>query len=183
MPSVIAIGMSEDYINSIDELRYAYDNSLKHLPEEFTEENVISMFQGIVKKSLILSKENFIHADWSNPVFVKLFNGIYRHLMINICKTNSRFCKALLAGEYSCGVAALIDEFEKDQKKWKKIRDELELKENESIAKLNITTDVTCRRCHKNEVFMMQIQTRSADEPETLFFQCMSCDNKWRKAG
>lgn len=69
------------------------------------------------------------------------------------------------------------------QKKWKKIREELELKESESISKLNITTDVTCRRCNKNEVFMMSIQTRSADEPETLFFHCMNCNNKWRKAG
>lgn len=117
MPPVVAVTLTEDYIRGIDPLRCAYENSLKHLPEEFGEDDILQLFQGLIKKSLLSAHENYIHPDWSNTIFIKLFNGVYRHLMINICKQNSRFLKMVLAGNVSFGLAALINEFEKRCKK------------------------------------------------------------------
>lgn len=37
-----------------------------------------------------------------------------------------------------------------------------------------------CRRCGKNKVTYTQAQTRSADEPMTTFFCCLSCGNRWK---
>ena len=37
-----------------------------------------------------------------------------------------------------------------------------------------------CRRCGKNKVTYTSAQTRSADEPMTNFFCCLSCGNRWK---
>lgn len=37
-----------------------------------------------------------------------------------------------------------------------------------------------CRKCHQRKVTYYQMQTRSADEPMTTFFQCHSCLNRWK---
>lgn len=43
------------------------------------------------------------------------------------------------------------------------------------------STFYTCGRCKKKKTTYYQMQTRSADEPMTVFFRCVECGNKWRK--
>ena len=38
----------------------------------------------------------------------------------------------------------------------------------------------SCFRCNEKNVYVFTKQTRSADEPETVFNECLSCGNKWR---
>jgi len=41
---------------------------------------------------------------------------------------------------------------------------------------------VTCPKCGHKEAFFMQLQTRSADEPMTVFFKCSKsgCGHRWK---
>jgi len=41
--------------------------------------------------------------------------------------------------------------------------------------------DVPCPKCQKADVEYYQLQTRSADEPATTFYHCLSCDHRWRE--
>lgn len=43
------------------------------------------------------------------------------------------------------------------------------------------TTTVTCFKCKQNIIFFYTRQLRSADEPETCFYECLECGNKWRR--
>tara|TARA_B110000879_G_scaffold178965_1_gene234614 strand:- start:131 stop:517 length:387 start_codon:yes stop_codon:yes gene_type:complete len=48
------------------------------------------------------------------------------------------------------------------------------------------TVDITdsilqCHKCHKNTVDYYEKQTRGADEPMTLFANCLSCGYRWRQ--
>jgi len=48
------------------------------------------------------------------------------------------------------------------------------------------TTDLyQCKKCNERKCSIIQIQTRSADEPMTVFVTCMNrnCGNKWRING
>lgn len=38
----------------------------------------------------------------------------------------------------------------------------------------------TCRRCHSRKTTYYEMQTRSADEPMTVFVTCMNCNNRWK---
>jgi DNA-directed RNA polymerase subunit M/transcription elongation factor TFIIS len=44
------------------------------------------------------------------------------------------------------------------------------------------STTAKCFKCQVNNVFVSMKQTRSADEPETIFYQCLTtgCYNKWK---
>lgn len=54
-------------------------------------------------------------------------------------------------------------------------REALKAKEDEAYAGM-----FTCRKCKKMKVTYTQAQTRSADEPMTTFFCCLSCGNRWK---
>lgn len=40
------------------------------------------------------------------------------------------------------------------------------------------TTEI-CPKCSHNRAYYMQKQIRSADEPSSIFYKCVSCGNQW----
>lgn len=40
---------------------------------------------------------------------------------------------------------------------------------------------LTCPKCHQRRVDHFTKQTRSADEPETIFAHCLACNHRWRQ--
>lgn len=47
-------------------------------------------------------------------------------------------------------------------------------------VKVNSNCSYRCKKCGERNAFCQAYQTRSADEPSTLFFTCLSCGNRWR---
>jgi transcription elongation factor S-II len=49
---------------------------------------------------------------------------------------------------------------------------------------LGATSDMfQCGKCKKRECTFYQKQTRSADEPMTVFITCKACGHEWRDGG
>ena len=44
-------------------------------------------------------------------------------------------------------------------------------------------TDATCPKCEAHRAYYQQLQIRSADEPMTTFYRCVSCGHNWREDG
>lgn len=42
------------------------------------------------------------------------------------------------------------------------------------------TTALACGRCKSKECYFYELQTRSADEPMTVFITCLDCGHRWR---
>jgi DNA-directed RNA polymerase subunit M len=40
---------------------------------------------------------------------------------------------------------------------------------------------ITCPKCGHNEAFWILRQMRGSDEPESRFYTCTKCGNKWRE--
>ena len=40
-----------------------------------------------------------------------------------------------------------------------------------------------CPKCAHDRAYFRQLQTRSADEPMTTFYKCVSCGKEWKDAG
>jgi transcription elongation factor S-II len=43
------------------------------------------------------------------------------------------------------------------------------------------TTTFRCGRCRSRECYFYELQTRSADEPMSVFITCLDCGHRWRK--
>jgi len=65
---------------------------------------------------------------------------------------------------------------------WKDIVDEQNKTDKIIIDKTPIftTTQFTCSKCKNNECKTYSLQTRSADEPTTIFVNCIKCNNTWK---
>ena len=48
----------------------------------------------------------------------------------------------------------------------------------DSWKNVDQTTEM-CPKCSHTKAYYMQIQIRSADEPSSLFFKCVSCGHQW----
>ncbi len=44
-------------------------------------------------------------------------------------------------------------------------------------------TKTTCPKCNHNQAYWWIQQTRSGDEPPTLFLRCVECKHSWREYG
>jgi DNA-directed RNA polymerase subunit M/transcription elongation factor TFIIS len=44
----------------------------------------------------------------------------------------------------------------------------------------NVTSIFKCGRCKQRKCNYTQVQTRSADEPMSVFVHCLFCDNRWK---
>ena len=42
-------------------------------------------------------------------------------------------------------------------------------------------TTTTCPYCSHTKAYFMQLQTRSGDEPMTIFYRCVKCTKQWKE--
>ena len=42
-------------------------------------------------------------------------------------------------------------------------------------------SDALCPHCAHGKAYYMQVQTRSADEPMTIFYKCVECKGRWKE--
>ena len=65
---------------------------------------------------------------------------------------------------------------------WKDILDEQNKNDKIIMDKTPIytTTQFTCSKCKNKECKTYSLQTRSADEPTTIFVNCIKCNNTWK---
>ena len=42
-------------------------------------------------------------------------------------------------------------------------------------------TEALCPHCGNGKAYFMQLQTRSADEPMTIFYKCTKCKKRWKE--
>lgn len=63
----------------------------------------------------------------------------------------------------------------------KKCLNEQTVVENEPIVEDDSESLLECHSCGKRMVDMFTRQTRSADEPETIFAHCRNCGKRWRQ--
>lgn len=41
--------------------------------------------------------------------------------------------------------------------------------------------ETKCPKCEHEKAYFMQMQIRSADEPSTTFYRCVSCSHNWKE--
>ena len=65
---------------------------------------------------------------------------------------------------------------------WKELIDEKYKKDKilYETKKEAMTDQFKCSKCKSRETCYYELQTRSADEPMTIFITCLNCGNRWK---
>lgn len=149
--------------------------------------NAKDMEIGIYNWCIIECGKKRISRNWSNPKFFKLYIEKSRSIISNIDKAsyinNNKLLDRLLEKEFFPHNIAFMKPENVHPDIWTDSADALMKKyenayENSVVA---MTDMFKCGKCKKRECTFFEIQTRSADEPMTVFIRCINCGNSWRQ--
>lgn len=157
--------------------------------------NVRERFNNIIcdeTKSINLEKALFnytikeagfrkIVKKWENAPFVQLYVDRLRSLYINL--KHEEILKSIQNDELKVQTYAFMTHQEMIPSHWKELLDKKALMENSKFeTDLVANTDMfTCGKCKSKKCSYYTMQTRSADEPETIFISCLDCGKNWKR--
>jgi DNA-directed RNA polymerase subunit M/transcription elongation factor TFIIS len=157
-------------------------------PEEFRN-NIRNKFQPIIgNEQLSTNLEKGVYnfaikeannrkiiKKWDNQYFVQLYLDRLRSIYINL--KNKELLEQLQNGEITPQTLAFMTHQEMNQKHWNVlIEQKMKRDANKFTDTIRASTDMfTCKKCKSKRTTYYELQTRSADEPATIFVTCLDC--------
>jgi DNA-directed RNA polymerase subunit M/transcription elongation factor TFIIS len=142
---------------------------------------------GIFNAALADAEHKKIRKNWENPIFVNVYNIISRRTITNLKPNsyikNGRLLERLRDGEFKPHDIAFMNYGELFPENWQVLM-EARMKRETKLLEGNTegaTDQFRCNRCNKRKCTYYEMQTRSADEPMTIFVRCVNCGKQWRQ--
>jgi DNA-directed RNA polymerase subunit M/transcription elongation factor TFIIS len=100
-------------------------------------------------------------------------------------RTNEVLRQRVVSGELPLKTFISMTPYEMDPDRWSDVFERVAYK----ALRKQLTVDAesapdgafTCSKCRSKKTTFYEMQTRSADEPMTLFIQCLSCGSRWKQ--
>ena len=117
---------------------------------------------------------------WDNPHFTQLYTDRIRSIYMNL--KNEDLVSHINSGEITGESLACMTHQEMNPQQWKELIDKKRKRdENKYTNNTQASTDMfTCRKCKSKRCTYYELQTRSADEPATIFITCLDCGKNWK---
>ncbi len=128
-----------------------------------------------------------ITKNWKNPKFSKIYLEKARSVYINIKSdsyiNNPNLEKKINQKEIFPHEVAFMKAQDIFPEKWQYNLENYTKKYEHAYekAELAVTEMFRCGKCGLRKCTFYEQQTRSADEPMTIFITCVNCGNKWRQ--
>jgi DNA-directed RNA polymerase subunit M/transcription elongation factor TFIIS len=164
-------------------------NALKFLESDFEENDIKMLEKTIYENTFNISQKNYIPRTWKSLQFCELYKQNVRMVISNIHPEspvkNPRLLNRVRDDEFKLYEIANMSSYEMYPEKWFELKDKLIQREQKILEgnKSRATDQFKCRRCNKRECTYYELQTRSADEPMTIFITCLNCGKEWRQGG
>lgn len=145
------------------------------------EKDAINLEKGVHNWALKEATNKKVVKKWDNQFFIQIYLDHLRSIYINL--KNKKLVNMVNNNEIKAQEIAFMTHQEMYQEKWeelikaKSIRDKNKFEQN-----LEAMTDTfTCRKCFSRKCSYYALQTRSSDEPMTLFITCLNCGARMKK--
>lgn len=117
---------------------------------------------------------------WDNPYFVQLYIDRLRSIYVNL--KNNELLEQLKSGEITVQSVAFMTHQELNPARWSTlIEQKIKRDANKFTINVQASTDMfTCKKCRSKKCTYYELQTRSADEPATIFVTCLDCGKHWK---
>jgi transcription elongation factor S-II len=140
----------------------------------------MNLEKGIYNYAIQESNFKKIVKKGENPAFSQLYLDRLKTIYVNL--KNPTLLGSLQKGEIVPQSLAFMTHQEFAPEKWKDLIDQ---KMKRDVAKydkkIEASTDMfTCKKCHSKKCTYYELQTRSADEPATIFVTCLDCGKHWK---
>ena len=143
------------------------------------------MERGIYNFAIDYSTHRGVACVWSNGRFVNVYLSKSRSVVANLDPGayvgNTRLVVRVTAErEFEPRALVYMKAENVHPDRWKDTLDRKVLKDSYNEKPEAMTDQFKCKKCRKNQTSYMELQTRSADEPMTVFISCLNCGHRWR---
>ena len=142
---------------------------------------------GCYNATILFADEKGFIKKWENPVF----RNSYIHRCISVFTNvdsgsyikNDKLMERIKTGEVKAFQVGSMRPQELFPEHWADIKEQKDKKDKMAYE---IRTEHTvkgmykCGKCKHDTITYYEVQTRSADEPMTLFCRCTNCGNRWK---
>lgn len=118
---------------------------------------------------------------WQNPLFCEIYSARMKSVLINL-KKNPTLLASIRSGEVGPEQFAFMTHLEMNPEQWKdRIEKKIKRDRLKFTSNVEASTDMfSCSRCKSKKCTYYEMQTRSADEPTTVFVTCLNCGKNWK---
>lgn len=140
----------------------------------------INLEKGVFNYSLKEATSRKLIKKWENPEFVQVYLDRLRTIYINL--KNNDILDLLQSKELLPQSFASMTHQEMNPKRWHELLEQkMKRDANKFTTNIQASTDMfTCKKCKSKRCTYYELQTRSADEPATIFVTCLDCGKNWK---
>ena len=160
----------------------------KKIPKGKSLDEFVSKIEiGIYDKAVKEATEKNIDISWSNDYFKEMYIIYARHICLNLNSSsyvkNKGLFKDVINKKVEPKNIAKMTPQELFPNQWKLLMDDKFKRDQHmyEVDKSGATDEFLCRKCNQRECSFYEMQTRSADEPMTIFVTCLNCGNRWKE--
>ena len=140
----------------------------------------INLEKGIYNYTIKEAESKKIVKKWDNPHFAQIYIDRFRSIYLNL--KNAELLQQIKNNEIAVQSVAFMTHQEMKPEQWSTLIKQ-KIKRDAAKYTMNIeaSTDMfTCKKCKSKKCTYYELQTRSADEPATIFVTCLDCGKHWK---
>jgi DNA-directed RNA polymerase subunit M/transcription elongation factor TFIIS len=139
----------------------------------------------IFQHTFMRATKDEIRRAWDNPLFHDMYLAVARRVVGNLSPIsyvkNGSLLERYKEGDITLETIVNHNYYELFPEKWQKLVDQQAKKERIQLeGDFSRATDRwQCSSCKERKCTYYELQTRSADEPMTIFIHCLNCQKRW----